>query len=272
MAHSIKYAAECCKIRNALPKSCLPGYNTIPERKIKREYKSYFQPSRPEPFKPKPNLSVSNECFAKSTIYNCSFAQPLCGPREKPIKRKDHITMAGEFQNKTVQQTSYLGKCAPVVKKITPKNHCLGGKGPMSFVTTTQDCFYLPCVSGREEKFKPKGNLSTYSCPMETKTVTGCSYGPVAIIAVENYKPNERYNAPKEIMDLNTVQRTSYRRVALPKKVENPWSVKLEYCKPKTEVETYSIYDSSYKEPGYYRKKDICLNVINSMLACVYEN
>ncbi|VVC36346.1 Hypothetical protein CINCED_3A003135 [Cinara cedri] len=75
--------------------------------------------------------------------------------------------MAGEFLNETVQMSDANDGST----KIVPKIHCLGGKGPMSFMTTMQNGFHLPCVSGREEKFKPKANLSTYSCPMETKTV-----------------------------------------------------------------------------------------------------
>ncbi|VVC45044.1 Hypothetical protein CINCED_3A011758 [Cinara cedri] len=204
------------------------------------------------------NSYRSDECFAKETVYSCSFVRPLPEPRKKPIVHKDHITMAGEIQTETEQQLSYKVKCVPVVKKIIPKNHNLGSKGHMIFKTTMRDDYNLPCFREREQQIIPKENLCIYSCPMESKTTTGCSYTPICANPVENYKPDENYTSPEGTMDLNTIQRTSYRQVDLPKKEETPWAIKLEYCKPKTELNATTVYNNSYKKPGYYVNMEDC--------------
>jgi len=51
------------------------------------------------------------------------------------------------------------------------------------------------------------------------------------------------YTVPVEGMDMNTVQRCSYKLVEPKKKLPTPWAEKLEYCKPDDAVECCTVYN-----------------------------
>lgn len=53
----------------------------------------------------------SNAPFIDDSVYNCSFhAYDVTENRQQPVVHKDHVVMAGEFQDETVHRVSiYLG-------------------------------------------------------------------------------------------------------------------------------------------------------------------
>ncbi|XP_025411487.1 LOW QUALITY PROTEIN: uncharacterized protein LOC112684275 [Sipha flava] len=189
----------------------------------------------------------------RNTVYNCSFSSYVCGPREKPIKQNDHLVMAGNIDCLTVNRMSYPIHYSPRVDKIVPRDHCLGGKGPMKKETTMVHDFYIPCDINRQKKILPRNNLRGYDdCPMNSLTTNNCSYQPVCTVPVISYKPKDCYSVPKERMNTTTVQKLSYKYNCPPEKMKTPWATKMEYCKPKNRVENCTVYNQSFQEPGHY--------------------
>ncbi|XP_060855899.1 uncharacterized protein LOC132933651 [Metopolophium dirhodum] len=275
----IQKAYECSKVRDTVvPKSCLRKQSkhncrckSITACKaLKNEYK-YVQPCRPDLCIPAPQTHLSDARFADDSIYSRSFYQhDVC--RAKPVIHPDHIVMAGEFQDETVHKLSYPVQCAPVVQKITPKDHCLTGTGPMRLITTQQHDYYGPCDAGRRKNIIPISNLIRSECPMAGLTTTNLSYQPVCAGPMENYKPHTCYTVPVEGMDMNTVQRCSYKLVEPNEKLPTPWAEKLEYCKPDDAIECCTVYNYSYKEPGAYMLDDGCGNTLDIVAESTLEN
>ncbi|XP_025202955.1 uncharacterized protein LOC112600036 [Melanaphis sacchari] len=276
----IQKAYECSKVRETVvPKSCLPKPSKHNNcrcksvavcKSLKNEYK-YVQPCRPDLCIPATQTHLSDARFTDDSIYSRSFYQhDVC--RVKPVIHPDHLVMAGEFQDDTVHKLSYPVQCSPVVRKITPKDHCLTGTGPMRLITTQQHDYYGPCDSGRRKNIIPSGNLIRSECPMAGLTTTNCSYQPVCAGPMENYKPHTCYTVPVEGMDMNTVQRCSYKLVEPKEKLPTPWAEKVEYCKPEDAIECCTVYNYSYKEPGVYMLDDGCGNTLDITAESNLEN
>ncbi|XP_025200028.1 uncharacterized protein LOC112597970 [Melanaphis sacchari] len=268
---------ECSIVPNAIPKACLQkiennncrSQNLNACQTLKNRFK-YIQPCRRESYKPTLQSNVNNKPFTDDSVYNHSYYQHnVCENRPKAIVHKDHLVMAGKFQDQTSQKMSYPVQCLSVVQKIVPKNNCLGGQGTMRMMTTQQHDYYGPCNYdnlGRSKKIVQSDNLVVNSdCPMVGLTTNSCSYQPVYAKREKNFKPNQCYTAPIEKMDFNTTNRSSYKKIEKQEKIRTPWAAKLSYCKPNNPMNYCTMYNYSYKEPGAYMYKDDCGDTVNLM-------
>ncbi|XP_060874164.1 uncharacterized protein LOC132947923 [Metopolophium dirhodum] len=268
---------ECSKVPNAIPKACLQKVEkkncefqrAKTCRALKNRFK-YVQPCRRDSCKPTSQPTVCKTPFTDDTIYTHSYYEhDVCENRPKPFTQKDHLVMAGKFQDQTSQRMSYPVQCISPVQKVVPKDSCLGFEGPMRLTTTQQHDYYVPCSNdgyGRSKKFMQPDNLVVGSdCPMSGLTTSYCSYQPVCVKRENNFKPNKCYTVPVDKMDLNTTHRSSYKLIEQREKIRTPWAAKLGYCKPKNSMEYCTMYNYSYKEPGAYMYKDDCGDTVNIM-------
>ncbi|CAH1726693.1 uncharacterized protein LOC114119622 isoform X1 [Aphis gossypii] len=286
---------ECSILPNAVPKACLQKVekktcrfeNIKACQTLKNQFK-YIQPSRRESCKPTLKSNVSDVPFTDDSVYNHSYYHhDVCENRTEPVVHKDHLVMAGKFQDQTSQRMSYPVQCVSMVQKVVPKNNCLGGQGPMRMMTTQKHDYYGPCNYdgfGRSKKIVQSDSLVINSdCPMVGLTTNSCSYQPVYGKRQKNFKPNQCYTTPLEKMDLNTTNRSSYKKIEKQEKIQTPWAAKLSYCKPNNTTNYCTMYNYSYKEPGAYTYKDNCgdtanLNVDSNLaknccpLTCLADN
>ncbi|KAL5233981.1 hypothetical protein ACI65C_001391 [Semiaphis heraclei] len=156
----------------------------------------YVQPYRRDLCKPTSQPTVSKTPFTEDTVYNHSYHEhDMCGNRPEPIMHKDHLVLAGKFQDQTSQKMSYPVQCISAVQKVVPKHSCLGFEGAMRFTTTQQHDYYVPCNNddgfGRGKKTVRSDNLVVGSrLPMAKLTTSYCSYQPVCAKRQNNFKPN----------------------------------------------------------------------------------
>ncbi|KAF0760835.1 Uncharacterized protein FWK35_00006673 [Aphis craccivora] len=169
---------ECSILPNAVPKACL--------QKVEKKTCRFENINACQALK---KSNVSDVPFTDDSVYNHSYYHhDVCENRTEPVVHKDHLVMAGQFQD----QTSH--------RKVVPKNNCLGGQGPMRMMTTQQHDYYGPCNYdglGCSKKIVRSDSLVINSdCPMVGLTTNSCSYQPVYAKREKNFKPNQCYKEP----------------------------------------------------------------------------
>ncbi|XP_015368986.1 PREDICTED: uncharacterized protein LOC107165320 [Diuraphis noxia] len=142
---------ECSKVPNAIAKACLQKVekkNSEIQRlktcqTLKNRFK-YVQPRRRDLCKPTSQPAVCKTPFTEDTVYNHSYYKhDTRGNRPKPIMHKDHLVMAGKFQDKTSQR-----------KSERFDNLVVNSRFPMASLTTSY-CSYQPVCAKRQNNFKP---------------------------------------------------------------------------------------------------------------------
>ncbi|BET01625.1 Hypothetical protein NTJ_14442 [Nesidiocoris tenuis] len=218
----------------------------------------YLQPDRPVSFKPHRVYMPTEGEFPDRTTYKLSYEafdpKLLKGCRGVPVFIKENLVSAGEFYDKTTHKMSYgpwPGLMRP--KQIYPRDHKLGGEGPISEMTTNRhDYTPKPIETSTQIIQAPALGLST--AKMEGDSVQSMSYrnpDMSKFTPPQSFKPAATYLPPEAPMDGETVHKLSYLPWdKSPEKMDMPWADQAKYSRPCIPFEGNTVYNGSYIPPG----------------------